>query len=255
MATKLVKPTKNHIDQRRFCDVCGLGFRRVPEYEKHLLGNRHRDTMSKTVSPEVLWAEFQTSAPHWTAPELNVSILSPMWKNDELTTLDFRRRETTLHPSPTIGKLKPVERARVWRYMRDVMGYSYYPELATILTAVDSDEEGHVRVKELFESLESYKIISNFIVAAQRTAEKNGLPKVERIVELACGHGLVGVLLAYRFRNLDVHLYDLEKRKTFEAFLRAFSDKGVRHPGDDEVLQNVFFHEEDMRNSQPKMVW
>lgn len=135
--------------------------------------------------------------------------------------------------------------------MRDVMGYSHFPELAAILTAVDADEEGHVRVKELFESLESYKILSNFIVAAQRTAEKNGLPKVERVVELACGHGLVGVLLAYRFRNLDVHLYDLEKRKTYEAFLRAFAAKGVRYPGDDEVLPNVHFYEADMRTSLP----
>ena len=131
------------------------------------------------------------------------------------------------------------------------MGYGHYAELADIMVAVDADPDGHVRVKELFESLEAFKILANFIVAAQRTAQKNGLPKPMRIVELACGHGLVGALLAYRFRNLDVHLYDLEMRPTFDAFLRAFATKGQKYPGDDSTLPNLHFHEEDMANATP----
>jgi hypothetical protein len=43
------------------------------------------------------------------------------------------------------------QRARVWRYCRDALGKGNYTEVATILAAVDSEEDGHLRVKELFE--------------------------------------------------------------------------------------------------------
>jgi hypothetical protein len=39
----------------------------------------------------------------------------------------------------------------VWRYCRDALGKGNYTEVATILAAVDSEEDGHLRVKELFE--------------------------------------------------------------------------------------------------------
>ena len=247
----LNKMKSNQPDQRRLCEICGVSFRRVPEYERHLAGNRHKDMLSRTVSPDVLWQEYVDSAPHWIHPDINISSLLPLWKMDELDTLNFRRREKTLHPSQTIGQLPPLERARLWRYIRDAMGYGYYKELANILVYADADPDGHIRVKELLESLESYSILANFIVAAQRTIEQNGLPRLERIVELACGHGLVGVLLAYRFRNLDVHLYDLSKRKTFDAFVRAFQAKGTLYPGDTQSLPNLHFHEEDLINSKP----
>jgi hypothetical protein len=149
--------------------------------------------------------------------------------------------------------LKSYQRARIWRYIRDAMGLSYYSELANILAAADQDIEGHLRVKELFESLESFKVLANFIIAAQRTAEKNNYPPIESIVELACGHGLVGALLAYRFPKLQVHLYDLMKRPTFEAFLRAFETHGFKHPGFETVLPNIQFHEEDLRLAKDKM--
>jgi len=248
----VVKPVKgNHASTRRTCDLCGLSFRRVPEYEAHLAGKRHQDTLALSATPEQLWDHWLSSAPQWGDPAVNVSALTSMFHLDELSTLDLRRRENTLHPTPVVGDLGAYERARVWRYLRDAMGYGFYSELADIMVAADADEEGHVRVKELFESLEAFKILANFIVAAQRTAQQNGLPKPTRIVELACGHGLVGALLAYRFRHLDVHLYDLEKRPTFDAFLRAFAAKGHKYPGDDTTLPNLFFHEEDLANATP----
>ena len=81
------------------------------------------------------------------------------------------------------------------------MGFSYYTEIATIIANVDNEIGGHLRVKEIFESFEVYKEIANFIVATQKTlqglnpssnttAENVTFPKVEKIVELACGHGL-----------------------------------------------------------------
>lgn len=243
---------KNHVSSIRSCDICGIQFKKVPEYERHMLGKRHADQIKKSGGgPEAIWEEFVLSAPLW-AVNCNVTTIAPIWNNEELSTIGLKYRSTCLHPTPVIGNLSPISRARVWRYLRDVMGLSYFPELASILVAADVDDDGHVRVKELFESLESYKVIANFIIAAQRTGVQNNYPPIERIVEVAAGHGLVGILLAYRFRKLNVHLYDLEKRPTYEAFLRAFELKGVKLlPDDEKVLPNVFFYEEDMRNAKP----
>ena len=73
--------------------------------------------------------------------------------------------------------------------------------------------------------------------------------KVEKIVEFACGHGLVGILLAYRFPNLQVYLYDLQQRPTYTAFLESFEAHGFRRPGETKVLPNVnSFREEDLRS-------
>ena len=216
-----------------------------------MAGKRHADNVEKFASPESVWEEFVAGAPSWTTG-CNATDVAAVWRNEELSTLEFRYRSTCLHPTPVIGTLKSYTRARVWRYMRDVMGLSHYPELAAIMAAADEDDDGHVRVKELFESLESYKVLANFIVAAQRTGLQNGYPPIERVVEVACGHGLVGILLAYRFRGLQVHLYDIEKRPTFNAFLRAFEAKGIKLYKDDEkVLPNIQFYEEDMRNARP----
>lgn len=182
--------------------------------------------------------------------------------------------------------------------------------------------DGHLRVKEVFESIEAYKVLCNFVIASQRTyADMTSMPSlqqsndndlhspiladidninniedltanvvetpmnclstspiicdlpiqdnnsvsgikesgngillpvrgVESIVELACGHGLVGVLLAYRFPYLQVHLYDLFKRPTYDAFIRAFEEVGLKRPGEDKVLPNIVFHEEDLLHSK-----
>ena len=49
------------------------------------------------------------------------------------------------------------------------MGFSFYAEVANIIANVDCNVDGHLRVKEIFESFEVYKVLANFIVAAQRT--------------------------------------------------------------------------------------
>jgi tRNA1(Val) A37 N6-methylase TrmN6 len=102
------------------------------------------------------------------------------------------------------------------------MGMSNYKELATIIAAISLNENGHIRVKELFESFEAFKFISNYIVTAQRTRKTLNQPPLNSIIELACGHGLVGLLLAYRFPNLKVHLYDLKQRPSFETYLKYY---------------------------------
>jgi len=118
------------------------------------------------------------------------------------------------------------------------------------------DRGGFIRVKELFESFESYKQVANFIVAAEKTQ------KIDRIVELACGHGLVGVLLAYRFPEKKVLLVDRQRRGILDVFLRSFEAKGHESPSlgnypafQSRVLPNIEFVEGDVEvaNSPDKI--
>mmetsp|Transcript_30950 Transcript_30950/g.69026 ORF Transcript_30950/g.69026 Transcript_30950/m.69026 type:complete len:405 (+) Transcript_30950:42-1256(+) len=229
----------------RSCETCDLTFRKVVEYDRHIAGKRHLEQLAKVPSPEQLWKEFSTGAPNWAA-DCVVGDILPLWSDSELSTLGFKYRSSCLHPSPVLSNLSPKQRARVWRYLRDVMGLSYFSEIAAVMASVDADPAGHLRVKEVFESFETYRKVANFIVNAQKTAKAIGAPPVDKIVELACGHGLVGALLAYRFPHLTVHLYDLFKRPTFDAFLRAFEKSGVIGPNRTSVLPNIIFHESDM---------
>jgi hypothetical protein len=229
----------------RHCGVCDLSFKKAVEFERHLNGRRHQLQLSKIPSRDELWSEFITGAKTWST-DCVVDDVIPLWSDDELSSLGLKYRSTCLHPSPTINQLSPKQKARLWRYIRDVMGLSYYSEMASIMEAVDSDEHGHLRVKEVFESFETYRKISSFITDAQKTLKSIDAPPIQSIVELACGHGLVGTLLAYRFHNLSIHLYDLHKRPTFDAFLRAFESRGICRPGQSQVLPNIVFHEADM---------
>ena len=202
------------------------------------------------------------NAPLW-AKGCNASFVEKIWNEDELSSLGLKKRMNTLHPSPVIRNLQPYQRARVWRYLRDAMGLSYYTEIASIFASVDNDTDGHLRVKEIFESFEAYKVLSNFIIAAQRTVNdiqsKNNntmvhIPEIKKIVELACGHGLVGILLAYRFPKLQVYLYDLNQRPTFASYLRAFENHGFKRPGESKVLPNIYFFEADLRTCPAETV-
>ena len=95
--------------------------------------------------------------------------MEKIWNENELSTLGLKYRMNSLHPSPVIKNLSPYQRARVWRYIRDAMGFSFYTEVANVIANVDCNVDGHLRVKEIFESFEVYKVLANFIVAAQRT--------------------------------------------------------------------------------------
>jgi len=236
---------KNHILHVSHCAVCNLDFKKLTEYNIHINGKRHNDQLKRTPSLDQLSTEFSEGASNWTAGCSPDDVLK-LWSNEEWSTLGFKFRATCLHPSPTVKSLKPKLKARVWRYLRDGMGLSYFPEIANIMYAVEQEPDGHLRIKEIFESFESYRTISNFIISAKKTDNENEL---KNVVELACGHGLVSVLLAYRFPNLNFYLFDLLKRPTFEAFIRAFEKKGLKREGKTKVLPNIFFHEKDLKSS------
>lgn len=84
-------------------------------------------------------------------------------------------------------------------------------------------------------------------MSAQKTCKKMKVDPIDRVVEIACGHGLVSLLLAYRFPDIQFCLYDLEKRLSFDLFVKNFELHGQKFKQNTEVLPNIEFHEVDMR--------
>jgi len=137
--------------------------------------------------------------------------------------------------------LDPLLRSRFYRYLRDNFG-NHYPEFPAIFHHVDTvTGPQYLRVKEIFESLESFKTISSLILSAQEQCKQ-----VNLILDLACGHGLVGILLAYRFPKKRVVCVDLEARPAFTAYVKAWEAKGFSIHGEAKPLSNLEYREQDL---------
>ena len=86
------------------------------------------------------------------------------------------------------------------------------PEVARALHTAAQLAAGKLRAKELLETIEAYRYISEFALEATDSDTP--------IVDVACGHGLLAVLLAYRFPRRRVIACDTEKRGVFSARVR-----------------------------------
>jgi SAM-dependent methyltransferase len=151
-----------------------------------------------------------------------------------------------------LASISPQLRARFWRYLRDSFG-QHYPELASIfhLVSISSEARRYLRVKEIFETLEAFKIMSSIILMAQEDDNVNNQQqgssnKIDTIYDLACGHGLLGILLAYRFPTKKVVCVDLEARDSFQAFRSAFHEIGESYKEEATPLSNLEYREADL---------
>lgn len=83
-------------------------------------------------------------------------------------------------------------------------------------------------------------------------AAEQGQPgrRFDTIWDLACGHGLLGIMLAYRFPRKRVVCVDLEARPAFRAYRAAWEVAGDKLPGWRAPLQNLEgFREADLREA------
>jgi len=105
-------------------------------------------------------------------------------------------------------------------------------ELAAIIGRIAERHPKQLRVKELFETVEAYKRIGQAIYEQWRAG------RVEVVYDFACGHGLLGLLLAQRFGKLRVVCVDLERRPAFDHYLAVARGLGVS-------LENISYVEGD----------
>ena len=126
------------------------------------------------------------------------------------------------------------------------------PEVAEALFHVSRSQRTHLRTKELIETVEAFvhaqSAIQNAITAARK--DRTRTPPTA-IYDMACGHGLGAVLLAYRFSKMRVVAVDREKRACFGSFVDAFVANCEAAPHETVVLENLSFFEGDIEATTP----
>jgi len=137
-----------------------------------------------------------------------------------------------------LGRLPQAASEAVASYCANAFGSSSY-EVATCLQAAAELCPDGLRVKELLESFEAYREIAAFVHDAGK------LRPIDVIYDIACGHGIVGILLAYRFPQRRVECVDLSQRDVFEALVNAFQKHGEAAEGETVPLSNLNFNETD----------
>lgn len=160
----------------------------------------------------------------------------------------FPMSATTLDPSVKVAELDPESRELAFSYITGCMKAS--PELRTIFESFVAEAPQALRVKELFETMECFKQAADFAVQA------NKVRPIECIYDLACGHGFLGALLAYRFPHKRIVCVDLERRSGFDHLVRAFEMHGeAQQPTspNSTVLGNLEFFEGDLSESLREM--
>lgn len=154
------------------------------------------------------------------------------------------RRETTLDQHAFVSEL----RRELVEMLRDYLTRSFpgSPEVASaLLDDVAVRHPKHLRVKELFETVEACKHAGAQIASMKGAASSSARASVETVVfpssiyDIACGHGLAGVLMAYRFPKLQVTCVDRKRRPCFDSYLEAFANHGKGPP----LSKNLHFLE------------
>ncbi|ABO98254.1 predicted protein [Ostreococcus lucimarinus CCE9901] len=142
------------------------------------------------------------------------------WKMAELENLPMRQKCLSTHTrfSDLDGKL----RVRLLEYLSTAI--PAMPELAGVVLAMEQSAPHYLRIKELIESIECFNVILGHLNSAESTAGRSmdDVRVYDTFFDLACGHGLVGVLLAYAFPTRTVRSFDHTKRAAFFAFCHAF---------------------------------
>lgn len=257
-----------------FCDLCKIGSQRQKSHLEHLNGRKHKKVVEEWESAV---REYIREVPTWrhtvqpvanviipykfgTEEERTFTVLVPEQPIDENDSMDldesidvrsswraaefkdFPHRSSCVDPSILISTLSPQLRARFWRYLRDTFG-KHYPELTSILHCVSVSHPQYMRVKELFENLEAFQLVSKIILVSQQKSDRTD--NIDTIYDLACGHGLLGILLAYRFPTKRVVCIDLQRRQSFFAFRSAFVKHGIQHKNQP-ILSNLEYREADL---------
>ena len=193
------------------CDLCGCGFDKRKQLALHVAGKRHaeagqRAAAAKDAFLESPWAEEASADRAAAAFDMGEFL-------DALPTRSTKVADaTTVSPRVVVGDLTGDQRAALYRYLFDAPG-----EIADAVAAACVAAPKQARVKELFESVEVFKVL-------HRRLDRG--PRPARLFDLACGHGFVAHLAAAAFPATAVVAVDLEKRDAFDAWRAAFVAAG-----------------------------
>ena len=112
----------------------------------------------------------------------------------------FPARERSLDQHAQVADLSPdLKNTIESTYFCSAFPPSCRKEIVASFKHIWTNHPKSLRVKELFETIESFRLIEKQIAGVNAAAKKSGSKRIDTIYDLACGHGLLGVLLAYRF--------------------------------------------------------
>jgi hypothetical protein len=132
-------------------------------------------------TPRKLAAHMADNSSHRAAP--------PRWNAERLDEFD-------LSPNTMVGRMEPAARAALDDYLAHAA--PQWPELAAIVDHVATRHVTSLRLKELLETIECFRIVGHFIyerhsALLSATADGGGGGGgLEEIFDMACGHGLLG---------------------------------------------------------------
>lgn len=237
------------------CELCNCAFERKKNYEQHMAGQQHR---SNVAAVNITWERFITCASKWGdnpqvsndgqnftlhGESVSMEEVVQAWSMEELER--FPMRATCLSPRTFFADLPLLSKARLWKYVSELMPY-YGEEIPSIFFAVACGSGRAFRVKEVVEACESFKLLEAFLLSTRRLR-----PALSSLLDAACGHGLVGMLLAYRFPSLSVLALDLEPRSAMHAWRAAFEEQGSKLAAWPAPLHNFRFLAADLNALHP----
>ena len=142
----------------------------------------------------------------------------PLWQMDNLEKLPWKGTTLDKHAQVAAQPRDVLDMIGVY------LGGAGSPGGVAALRLVWEAPPTSLRVKELFETLETFKLLYRQLSIIRARAVKRQQPNttINHVYDMACGHGLLGVLVAERFPAVRVVCVDLEKRPGFEHYCAAF---------------------------------
>ena len=217
--------------RKNWCETCSRGFDARKSYVQHIAGRSH---VLLLASAESFYDEFGKSS--WFDKAVPAASVTSAWSLDAFVEGLPRRSRSSrapalgaspdgcIAPHVTLAGLSPEKRGMMWRYLREAL-LPECPLLPEVVAALEAAAPRFGRVKELLESVEVVKQAS--VQAATASV----------LVDVACGHGLVGLLLAFRYPHLSLVSIDRTRRPAFDCWLDAI--RSVAAPSSVAAPNNV----------------
>lgn len=146
------------------CATCCLTFGKKKQLAQHLAGKRHAHNAAVA---DGYWHEFRQSS--WSHESVHPTDVTSAW-NLRRFLVGLPRRSRTSQPerpllsetsdgcvSPhvTLSALEPAKRARLWRYLREVM--PAHPAFPLVFERLEARFPRYARLKEILESCEVFR--------------------------------------------------------------------------------------------------
>lgn len=222
------------------CELCALQLEKKKHLEEHLIGKRHQMAQQRG---EQFMQRYSESGWYDAAAPAS-AVVNAFSFNAFLDGLMRRTRRGGLQPQLTadgdgcisphvsVADLDPSKRAMLFRYLDEHIPETRYAEV--LLQLEQEHGARYTRVKEILESVETYRKVVEFVRRPRDLALgapsnlREAAPILGGVHDVACGHGLVGLLLVARYREVPLISSDLRRRESYDAHLAAY--EAIGHP-------------------------